>query len=68
MERHARTKLNFNSVFDVVEDQLTVPQIIRWSPERPAVNGEAMSVVAYVLVTVGVFALLGLAQRALERL
>jgi hypothetical protein len=31
-------------------------------------NGELMSVVAYVAVTVVVFAVLGLAQRLLERL
>jgi hypothetical protein len=33
-----------------------------------AVNGEVMSVLAYVVVTVAVFALLGGAQRLLERL
>jgi hypothetical protein len=31
-------------------------------------NGDVMSVVAYVVVTVVVFAVLGLAQRLLERL
>jgi hypothetical protein len=36
---------------------------------RPAVtNGEAMAVVGYVLLTMGVFAVLGLAQKLVEKL
>jgi hypothetical protein len=31
-------------------------------------NGEEMSVMVYVLLTVAIFALLGLAQKAVERL
>ena len=31
-------------------------------------NGEKMSVVAYVLLTVGVFAVLGIAQKLVEKL
>jgi hypothetical protein len=31
-------------------------------------NGEMMSVVAYVLLTVGVFAVLGIAQKLVEKL
>jgi hypothetical protein len=31
-------------------------------------NGEKMAVLAYVLLTVGVFAVLGLAQKLVERL
>jgi hypothetical protein len=33
-----------------------------------AANGDAMAVVAYVLLTVAVFAVLGWAQRLVERL
>jgi hypothetical protein len=46
----------------------TVPHITPGRSDRPFGNGEAMSVVAYVAVTVAVFALLGFAQRLVERL
>ena len=36
--------------------------------DRSVTNGETMSVVAYVLLTVGVFAVLGLAQKLVEKL
>ncbi len=38
-----------------------------WS-DRLAANGEAMSVVAYILLTVAVFALLGSVLKLVERL
>jgi hypothetical protein len=37
-------------------------------PDRLVTNGEAMSVVAYVLLTVAVFAVLGYAQKLVEKL
>jgi hypothetical protein len=37
-------------------------------PDRPVTNGETMAVVAYVLLTVGVFAVLGIAQKLVEKL
>jgi hypothetical protein len=37
-------------------------------PDRLVMNGEAMSVVAYVLLTVAVFAVLGYAQKLVEKL
>jgi hypothetical protein len=37
-------------------------------PDRLVTNGETMAVVAYVLLTVGVFAVLGLAQKLVEKL
>ena len=36
--------------------------------DRLIANGEAMSVVAYILLTVAIFGLLGLAQRLVEHL
>jgi len=36
--------------------------------DRLVTNGETMSVVAYVLLTVGVFAVLGFAQKLVEKL
>ena len=36
--------------------------------DRFVTNGETMSVVAYVLLTVGVFAVLGFAQKLVEKL
>jgi hypothetical protein len=37
-------------------------------PDRRVMNGETMSVVAYVLLTVAVFAVLGYAQKLVEKL
>ena len=37
-------------------------------PDRLVTNGETMSVVAYVLLTVAVFAVLGFAQKLVEKL
>ncbi|WP_292990433.1 hypothetical protein [Mycobacterium sp.] len=37
-------------------------------PDRLVTNGEAMSVVAYVLLTLAVFAILGWAQKLVEKL
>jgi hypothetical protein len=37
-------------------------------PDRLVTNGEAMAVVAYVLLTVVVFAVLGYAQKLVEKL
>ena len=37
-------------------------------PDRLVTNGEAVSVVAYVLLTVVVFAVLGIAQKLVEKL
>jgi hypothetical protein len=37
-------------------------------PDRLVTNGEAMSVVAYVLLTLAVFAVLGYAQKLVEKL
>jgi hypothetical protein len=37
-------------------------------PDRPVTNGETMAVVAYVLLTVAVFAVLGIAQKLVEKL
>ena len=36
--------------------------------DRLVTNGETMSVVAYVLLTVAVFAVLGIAQKLVEKL
>jgi hypothetical protein len=37
-------------------------------PDRRVTNGEAVSVVAYVVLTVGVFAVLAFAQKLVEKL
>ncbi len=37
-------------------------------PDRLVTNGEAMSVVAYALLTVAIFAVLGYAQKLVEKL
>jgi hypothetical protein len=37
-------------------------------PDRLVTNGEMMAVVAYVLLTVAVFAVLGIAQKLVEKL
>jgi hypothetical protein len=44
------------------------PKFDRRSTDRLVTNGEAMSVVAYVLLTVAVFAVLGYAQKLVEKL
>jgi hypothetical protein len=42
----------------------------RTTPERPqvSVNGDEMSVVVFIVLTVAIFALLGLVQKLVERL
>ena len=44
------------------------PRPDRRSTDRLVKNGEAMSVIAYVLLTLAVFAVLGWAQKLVEKL
>ncbi|MGO8962486.1 hypothetical protein [Mycobacterium sp.] len=44
------------------------PDSIADRPDRLVTNGETMSVLAYVLLTVAVFAVLGLVQKLVEKL
>ena len=47
---------------------MPVSDTIADRPDRLVTNGEAVSVVAYVLLTVGVFAVLAYAQKLVEKL
>jgi hypothetical protein len=47
---------------------MPVPRLDRSSSYRFVTNGGTMSVVAYVLLTVAVFAVLGYAQKLVEKL
>lgn len=47
---------------------MSVAKLDRHRTDRLVPNGGTMSVVAYVLLTVAVFAVLGLAQKLVEKL
>jgi hypothetical protein len=47
---------------------MPVPDSIADRPDRLVTNGETMSVLAYVLLTLAVFTVLGLVQKLVEKL
>ena len=47
---------------------MPVAQLDLYRSDRLVTNGETMAVVAYVLLTVAVFAVLGYAQKLVEKL